>query len=420
MIAAIVTDASAQAQLDELREAAQAMGELAWDDSRLVVADTVSADLAPGPAPAHRSIFSLSIEADLDAAILGRRIRAFRDSYGQALAIHIYNAVRQGGAVLLPFHAPKGVAAGYWDLPWLEQILGTPERVDETTRTVLFRRADRVPPPPSIFSWYARNAHALATDHLRFQGEEDTQELAEQSREFLDGPVERRPSRPEVPIGFRTEPDPPISPAEEIDKFFGMMNYCITGVSYKTEGLRRIIDGHLGGRPQTRVLDLGSGPGVVLGELLLSRPDVAAGVNCEVEAHYVPLARRLFYEYRGALKDRFKFRQSAAEDFDYSEPYDIICAFASLFLIPKEELRRTMEQAWASLRPGGCLVIHENIQRPAFETRWYYDQMFSKEELDALLGEFGTIEWFRSSDLGKMEPDQVSDLTVFRVVQKNG
>lgn len=416
MIAAIVPDASSQAQLDELRAAAQAMGELDWDESGLVVADTVSPDLTPGPAPARRSIFSLSIEGVLDAAILSRRIRAFRDNYGHALAVHTYNAVRPGGAVLLPFHAPKGVSVGYWDLAFLEQVFGAPERVDESTRTALFRRADRIPPPPSILSWYARNAHALATDHLRFQYEDDTSWLTDQSREFLEGAVVRYPSRPDVPSGLEAEPS---SPAVELEKFYSMMNYCITGVSYKTEGLRRIIDGHLAGRPGTRILDLGSGPGVVLAELLISRPDVERGINCELEAHYVPLARRLFYEYRDSLNGRFRFTQTAAQDLDFSEPYDIICAFASLFLIPKDELRRTMERAWASLRPGGCFVIHENIRRPCFETKWYYDQMFSKDELEALLGEFGTIEWYRSSDLGRMEEEQVSDLTVFRIVQKS-
>jgi hypothetical protein len=73
---------------------------------------------------------------------------------------------------------------------------------------------------------------------------------------------------------------------------------------------------------------------------------------------------------------------------------------------------------WATLSPGGLLILQENIKSPTFELICYYDLMFTVDELDALLSEFGEITCYLSTAAARVARDKAGARSVFRVRNK--
>lgn len=348
-----------------------------------------------------------------DGAMIVPPVRYFRDAFGATFLAHVRKTVRPGGWLLVPFHEDRvAMRTGYWNLDWLSRQLGGPAGVLARERMTLFRLAEPVPHPPSVLAGFLRDGHGFAVDFLTDRGQAHTEAYLRRCADFLLPPMT---PVPDAEATF----DGRINLAAEMEAFFVNMNYSVTGAGYKVQGLRRLIEGCLPRRPDLHVVDIGGGAGFVGIELLLTADSVARVVNCEPLAASLPLARRLYRSFEPWLRGRFKLCPSPAQDFPFAEPCDIVSAFASLLYIPRASLAATLDRAWGALRPGGLLVVHENIQRPCFAQKAYYGDMFTVEELEGYLSRFGPIEYYRSSDIGRMERHAVGDLTVFRVVRKD-
>lgn len=153
-------------------------------------------------------------------------------------------------------------------------------------------------------------------------------------------------------------------------------------------------------------------------ELLLTCDAVERAVNCEPLANNLPLTRWLYRHFEPHLKGRYKHCPSVAQDYPFAEPCDVVSAFGSLLFLPRDMLDTTLGRAWDALRPGGILVVHENIRRPRFQQTNYYGKMFTVAELESHLSRFGRIEYYRSTDIEPMMRLLVGDRTVFRVIRK--
>jgi SAM-dependent methyltransferase len=349
-----------------------------------------------------------------DEALAGTMImppvRYFKDGYGKAFLVHIYNAVRRGGWIVVPFHRDKAAErSGFWSLDWLAELLGKPERIVDNEQAAVFRRADPLHPPRSVLSFFMRDGHGFAMDFFKDRVFASTREYLDRCQDFLLPPL--------MPLVEEAQ-DANVDLSIDLPKFISNMNYSVTGAGYKTEGLRRLIDKYVPRKDALSVVDIGGGVGFVDVELLLSSKSVARLVNCEPLATNLPLIRRMYRWFQHELEGRYKVCPSSAQNYPFEDSCDVVCAFASLLYIPREHLEPTLKRAWKALRSGGILLIHENIKRPCFERKEYYDQMFTVESLEAQLARFGKIDYFRSSDVQPMPREQVTDLTVFRVVQK--
>ncbi|MES1264167.1 MAG: class I SAM-dependent methyltransferase, partial [Variovorax sp.] len=324
------------------------------------VASPAFADVGPIDAGTREiSILAPLPDEALAGAVVMSPVRYFRDAYGGAFLTHIHNAVREGGWIAVPFHSDAAAErTGFWSLPWLIELFGEPSQVDRSGRMALFTRRDFLYPPRSVLSFVMRDGYGIAVDFLKDRAVASTPSYIECCGDFLVPPLK-----------------PLVGRDETFAKFLANLNYSVTGTGYKTEGLRRLIAAHVPSRDDIRVLDIGGGAGFVDVELLLTTDAVSRVVNCEPIADNLPLNRRLYRWFEPWIGKRYKLSLCPVQDYPFDESFDVICAFASLLYVPRERIESTLRKAWAALRPGGILAIHENIKRACFEDKDYYPLM---------------------------------------------
>jgi SAM-dependent methyltransferase len=178
-----------------------------------------------------------------------------------------------------------------------------------------------------------------------------------------------------------------------------------------------IINNYFDRNRQLRFLDHGGGYGLLSAELLLNNKlPIIKAVNCDISEVNMMFAHRMFLHFRDKLLGRFFFHLGASEDFEYDESYDIISFIGSLLYIPKDKVLHTLTRSWEALRPGGILVIHENIKSPSYIRD--YAVMFTVDELESLLTRFGTIDYYLSTATLRVNRKKVGTKSVFRVIRK--
>lgn len=382
-------------------------------NSRGILFSPLCSYLGPIDDETHEmSILASLPEEALESAVIFSPVRYFCDSYGAAFLIHIYNAIAKDGWIAVPYYPDKKAqSTGFWNLAWLESILGKPFKLLEDKQIALFSRTITKVMPPSVLSFFMQEGSACALDFFRDRTRVTTESYMKRCKGFIIPPI--LPLIEETATG-----NSHVDLEEEQALFFSNMNYSVTGAAYKVAGLRQLLERYIPERENIRVVDIGGGAGFVGIELLLTSSRLSHLVNCEPMSGNVPLVRRLYHWFEPYLKDRYKMCACVVQDYPFDEPIDMICAFASLLYIPRSRLEDTLMRAWNALRPGGIFVIHENIKRPCFEAKNYHNQMFSVEELEGYLSRFGDIDYYRSSDIQPMTRENTQDLTVFRVLQK--
>jgi SAM-dependent methyltransferase len=110
----------------------------------------------------------------------------------------------------------------------------------------------------------------------------------------------------------------------------------------------------------TRVLDLGSGDGRLLGLLLLARP-AATGVAVEFSPPMLERLRRRF-----ATVDRVEVVE---HDLERPLPplgmFDVVASSFAIHHLPHPRKRDLYQEVWAVLRPGGVFANLEHIASPS-------------------------------------------------------
>jgi SAM-dependent methyltransferase len=202
-----------------------------------------------------------------------------------------------------------------------------------------------------------------------------------------------------------------------LEQVVGSQSYSISGVAYKGALLSHIIKEHFRSGQTLKYLDQGGGYGLLTVELLLNKGlNIAKGVTCDINPKNEALAFQLFTEFRQQLEKRFFFETVAAQDFEYGESFDVISYVGSLLYVPKDKTQNVLKKAWNALNPGGVLIIHENIKQTSYVRD--YEVMFTVEELDELLSQFGEVKRYLSTAASQIRKEAAASKSVFRVVQK--
>lgn len=219
----------------------------------------------------------------------------------------------------------------------------------------------------------------------------------------------------DIAVAGRLSEFPSTEIAAERVRQASALGYYIGGLSYKAPLLRSIMRQHSIGRG-ARIVDMGAGYGLLPAELLL---DPELGVEHATATDISTLNESLAAALRaglGASGPRFAFALSPAQDFTFGAGVDVVSYVGSLLYVPREHLATCLDRAWGALRPGGILVIHENIRDPKYVRDFKY--MFEVDELDAALSRLGPVRRFASTREQELSKADAASKTVFRVVQR--
>jgi SAM-dependent methyltransferase len=219
----------------------------------------------------------------------------------------------------------------------------------------------------------------------------------------------------DIAVDGRMAESPGLDPRDERIKQASALGYYIGGLSYKAPLLAHIAR-DLGLRGQLRTVDMGAGYGLLAAELLL---DPGLGVELATATDISPLNESLaalLREGLGEASGKFRFARCPAQDHRFDEQVDLVSYVGSLLYVPREQLRTCLDRAWEALRPGGILVVHENIRDPKYVRDFKY--MFTVEEIDAELGRYGEIRRFASNRECELSRDDAGAKTVFRVLRR--
>ncbi|MBL4810722.1 MAG: hypothetical protein JKY43_11770 [Phycisphaerales bacterium] len=350
----------------------------------------------------------------IQGAVFVPPLRSFRDKYSEAMIALVYNAVEEGGFVFLPYNSVKVAGStGYWSVDWLRDILGKEHKILKDPNYMVFKRDDALIPPESVFSAVTNDLEGLATAFMHERGLVSDPDYMKSCSSFISGAADQES------LGMKTAVAMLPDVQQGVEEFLKYVTYSVTGASYKTEALRRFIGQYLPNKRNLRVVDIGGGMGFVDIELLLTCPSVERLVNCEPVISTLPVTKRLVERFSSTIRDRFSLAIHPAQEYPFDQPIDVLSDFASLLYLPREDLVDTLDRAWTALRPGGIFVIHENIKRPIFKDKGYYNSVFEVKELDGYLKKYGSIDRYRSSDMAPISTAAAKDQTVFRVVQKS-
>lgn len=242
----------------------------------------------------------------------------------------------------------------------------------------------------SVLDWHYRNFSEIERIYLSSSpNDEDITEPVDPSfhrgeqREFL---AERRPE----------------------------FSYLISGVSYKSALLRYILRNQCQ-RDELRLLDVGGGYGALAAELLLDPGlNIAQAIVCDADPTQFFVSKVLNREI-SKLASRLHFKLAWTEEIKFPKS-DVICFIGSLLYVAAQGRQGVVECAWDSLERGGVLIVHENIKTQSLSND--NDLMFTVDEIDQLLGQFGSVRRYLSTATREVSAEQAGQKTVFRVVQK--
>jgi SAM-dependent methyltransferase len=406
-------------------EGAGALGaELSKADIRCFALSNGDASFPTKPGGAG-SAFMPPPEGLFDSLFLGRSLCLFKNPWGAAMISHIARALRPGGRLVIWFDVTSR-PQGFWRLADLEQLFGTAASQTFNDHAVFV--IDRPPsPPPSILNWYFSSFSELILHDMSIRHDLLRHDWSELSGHILNYDEFNDP----LLTGYFI--NPPVNEiilryiAEQLSRDFrsNLQNaisensYLIGGISYKSALINAIIHDNFTASSGLRFADFGGGYGLLAAELLLNKDSpVDSALNIDISPCNLLISAKMYRGNLHALRRRLRFWQGAIESYPFDETFDVVTKIASLHLVPAPQRKAVLDRTWSVLAPGGLLVIHENIKSPAFEALPYYDLMFSVEELDALLSQFGKIERYLSTAVARVDQDKAGARTIFRVVKK--
>jgi SAM-dependent methyltransferase len=361
------------------------------------------------------SLLHHALQGLFDLVVVDQTVRLFDGAFAQTLMACWIGGIRPGGRLYLPLDGRGRVTNGL--VRDRAQELLNAELVDHKPGSGCYLDAPAVlEKPASVFNWYATNANRLVLEETLFLNSGGA--LANDLDDPLIAEFMELGENPATASGARSGTAAEVPDwAREIDNIVSSHAYLVNGLAYKAPVLSWIVEQLLPGRQDLEYVDIGGGFGGLAAELHLMAPGRFAQVlTRELATQNIILARSLYAGLHDRLEGVFRYSPGRAETFAYSRGYDVISFIGSLLYVDKQQLDDVLARVWEGLRPGGLLVVHENIRHPNFTRD--YDVMFETETLNAKLGQFGRVRCFLSTALKEVTPAQAESKTVFRVVQK--
>ncbi|WP_114591067.1 class I SAM-dependent methyltransferase [Euzebya pacifica] len=345
------------------------------------------------------SVLDRPLRASWASAAITRSFRLVGLEWAKSVLCSALLATEDSGSVWL--RPPAGDSTALMTIEAIEAWLGQPvERL--SSGWVRIDGGLEPQSPASLLWWYLENDGHLILQEARMRAR------ASGSDDYLSSIVSGTSRRPI---------SSPNWSAANISTISHSHRYWFTGIGYKAGMLSHIIRQRHGGQSLSMV-DIGSGPGWVPMEMLLAPDaDVTSAVALDRRLDYGALGVSVAGQV-GIQPGRFTFSDIGASAYDWTGT-DVVTALGSLLYLPRADTREVLGRAWESLRPGGLLIVHENIQQESFRGRSNdYDIMFTVEELDSLLERFGSIERYASNTPSVVGAGDAGNKALFRVVQK--
>lgn len=386
--------------------------------------------------PPDRSVpgnvfFTEGVGGLFDLIAVGTNIRTFHGSWARGWYRHLNDLLADGGQLVVPVAMDERAARdGSWSRDDLAALFGSsPTPVGETH--CAFARRPTPPPGRSLVSWFVRDAAGIVHSQLMARTLRlaiDVQRLDDMFLEFsLDG-AERVVTRPRQLLeerGFAggtawlTASSADSEPVDYLSQWSGVLrsvSYLMSGLSYKSAVLRTLLRTRVSS-PAPSVLDIGGAYGYALAELLLDDDlNVARAVCCDFDSAYLVGALRMYRSLREELFGRFFFSLARAQEFEFDDDYSLVSLLSSLLYIPQEHRVPVLDRAWESLERGGVLVVYEVLKAHAGGKD--HEIQFTSQELDQLLGRYGSVERIGATGIRSLTPEEAGESSIFRIVAK--
>lgn len=325
-----------------------------------------------------------------------------------------------GGSVLMPFKGNEA-ETGLMTPTLAAELFGTEAVPVPGTRLVVFTPSGPVSGPPSVHAWFMENMHKLALGELRYRfgGTFDALLAGPDLADMLDGTEGLDGSSFHGGDGRReTEGTTGLDVETELEDIQRKHVYLVGGIRYKAALVEHVIQTLHPSPVGLDFLDMGGNLGLLAVELLLSSKGmIRRAVNREPSGLSLLQGALLYGSFHQRLRGRFRFSLGGAQDYGFGEPLDVITILGTLLYVSREHHAAILGRAWEVLRPGGLLILHENIKNSAKRGR-DYDLMFEPEELEALLGRFGPARRYPNWACTEIPAPVAGRQALFRVIQK--
>lgn len=174
--------------------------------------------------------------------------------------------------------------------------------------------------------------------------------------------------------------------------------FAVQGINSKTNSLLNIFRDLFGYHRTIRWADLGSGSGFLGIDIAITHPVHVFNIDKSLAQTRLGIDMLTEVESNG-LKGTCHMITGRLETVELPDNLDAITMLTSLCYVPKEAQRSLLRRAWDALRPGGALLIYENIKSNSYSRD--YDLMFDEPELNSLLDELGGNLTYRHALTGK-------------------
>jgi len=330
-----------------------------------------------------------------DCVVVSDRIELFEHSWSYAFLDRCNALAASDGAIIMPACRDPACNLPH---PTLRDLFGSgPE---ETSKTYLtFRKVPTGLNRPSGAAHSTLDAYWPLMDTLLY-GRFD-------------------PGIGETISALGVDPAPPRS--GPVADLFGMIHsqaYRTCSVRTKAALAQHIAALYFPGRNDLCMADLGAGTGLNSLELLLNPGQVSDLALVEPRRSYHWDIAAVYDRARQHLHGRLSIVAQTVEEYS-GAGIDIGLVCGVLVMVPRENRERFVANAWQNLRPGGILMVLENMRAPEDATAGKFNaQRCTPAEIDALLGRLAPVRYFMSTAKRELRFKQVGDQPVFRVIQK--
>jgi ubiquinone/menaquinone biosynthesis C-methylase UbiE len=387
-------------------------------DAEITHFDVAYTALPQDGAPQRRHLLWDKAEASFDLVVCSKSIRFFESLWGRAFVTLLMRNCRRGGLIVVPRGRGAQNSPGLYLSPVkLESLLGKGD-TETVPDFVCFRRPETIDGDvPSMLLWSA--------SHI---GDESIRKYVA-DKDATDPSLVKHLSETGSPI----EIDPDFEADFSRDAEFGARSdvfgdatslllrtftYWIGGLAYKTPAVTDVAR-LCGLRSGATLVDYGAGVGQLAVDCVLD-PDcpIDHATAVDLSPGNALIFDRIARDLRPALQDRVRFVAGSFARWLSKEPVDMISCIGALLYLPRADVDATLSRWWRLLKPGGVLLIHENIRQPNTPPSRDRDRMFDDHELTAALQRLGQQRFFGTAAMRELSPSAAAGKSAFRFVQK--
>ncbi len=347
------------------------------------------------------------------------KVRLFDSLWSEAFIAFLARRLRPNGCLYLQTAGAASNSSLFLAAATVSRVLGSkPEVTDGPFVGWRVRAPPRL--PPSSLAWYLEHWLSIIETDLRVRDAAGA-ELVKALPENFIGLCQRVDLNSQIPIspylyGRRTGQAADVTQDTALAWALRYYCYAIGGISDKSAACAHIAKA-LDIPPGSNWIDLGGGFGALSIDLVLDeRVRAASSVCVDQFPANLAIAGQLFAHYAELLSGRARFACCAMEDYRPDRAPDIVTAIGSLLYISRDRVGETLDRVWASIAPGGALLIHENILAPSDLPARDTAQMFGEEELTEALSALGEVQCFDRTTLQRLEAPSLRH--PYRVVRK--